>query len=61
MVERKFHVVNNINRIEENFLHLMVTNIINSLLHTICVYLELGNALAIEAMQLVVIKTQVAL
>jgi len=61
MVERKFHVVNNISRIEENFLHLMVINIINSLLHAICVYLELGNALAIEAMELIVIKTQVAL
>jgi hypothetical protein len=39
----------------------MVTNITSSLLHAICVYLELGNAFAIEAMQLVVRKTQVAL
>jgi hypothetical protein len=61
MVEGKFHVVNNISRIGENFFHLMVTNITSSLLHAICVYLELGNALAIEAMQLVIIKTQVAL
>jgi len=52
MVEGKFHVVNNISRIGENLLHLMVTNITSSLLHAICVYFELGIALAIEAMQL---------
>ncbi len=60
MIEGKFHVINNISRIGENFLHLMVTNITCNLLHGI-LYLELGNVLAIEAMQLVVIKTQVAL